>query len=419
MWTMLTFGTFGYRRIGIARPRAGGVADRRATSALNAPGGSGRVDPIRAARGMLGGMTPRVIRGEFEAPVARIARRVDEAIEEMGAYGQAPAWREAVASVLATSRAPKHLVRAQLVLLGSVAGGGGGEGARIERFAAGVELLHLFMLVHDDVMDNATLRRGRPALRVALQAADPSIAWLEARDLAVIMGNMLNVLAMRHLTPGAGSSAGDAAACALVLEACCRAGAGQFQDLLGWKRLGGDEAARRRALIDKSAYHAFAAPFAAGLLLARGDADTAPAIAWGCSMGLAFQAIDDLTDLVAPPAVTGKDALRDLLEGRPSVPVLLLYERAAGKDRELLDSIAGRKSIAIGERARLDDVVRRSGVAAASADYVRAEIAAAAATGVAAGFTAAAHEGMAAVERSLLAHLDAIVAEAAHAPEEA
>ena len=130
------------------------------------------------------------IREDLAAPVARIERRLDDAIAQMGSYGASPAWRDAVAAVLAISRGPKHLVRAQLVLLGSVAGGGAPSGDRIERFATGVELLHLFMLIHDDVMDSATLRRGKPALGLAIQASDRTIGWLEARDLAVIMGNI-------------------------------------------------------------------------------------------------------------------------------------------------------------------------------------------------------------------------------------
>src|SRR5262245_36962947 len=189
-------------------------------------------------------MTSEVVRDEFAGPVARIEARVDGAIEGMLSCGDSPLWREAVAATLAISRAPKHLIRAQLVLLGSLAGGGPVEGDRIERFAAGTELLHLFMLVHDDVMDSAALRRGRPTVRVALHAADPTLPWLVSRDLAIVVGNLLNVLATRCLVPRAGD-AGEAAACDLMLDACVRAGAGQFHDLCGLRRLGGGEAAMR------------------------------------------------------------------------------------------------------------------------------------------------------------------------------
>jgi geranylgeranyl diphosphate synthase, type I len=352
-------------------------------------------------------------RPELEAPIARIARRVDEAIEGLRPYGRSPLWGEAIAATLALSRATTHLLRAQLVLLGSLAGTGPGEGAAIERFAAGVELLHLFMLVHDDVMDNATLRRGRPTLRVALGAADPALGQREARDLAIVLGNLLNVQAIRSLVPSPGGPPGETAAAALVLEACCRAGAGQFHDLLGLRGLGDDEEALRRELVDKAAYHAFVAPFAAGLLLAQPEADPEPAIAWGCHLGLAFQGADDLADLEGSPATTGKDGLHDLLDGRASLPLLVLRRRAAADDREFLAGLAAQHSMDIGERVYLGRIVRAYGVIDACAEWVRVELAAAARVREASSFPREAKEGMAVIEGGLAAHLDAVVAGAA------
>lgn len=358
-------------------------------------------------------MLPELVRADFAAPLARIAERVDTAIEGLRAYSDSPVWAEAVRATLAISRAPKHLIRSQLVLLGSLAGGGAAEGAVIERFTAGVELLHLFMLAHDDVMDHAMIRRGEPTVRVALTRAHPAIGVATARDLAIVMGDVLNVIAMRHLVPGAGASAGEARACELILESCCRAGAGQFQDLLGFRGIGDDEAALRRELVDKTAYQAFAAPFGAGMHLGGSDgARVEAAIAWGCHVGLAFQAADDVVDLFGSPAVTGKDGLRDLLEGRPSLPLLLLSRRATGDDREFVASLVGKETVAPGERARLYDLVRAAGVAQGSLEYVKAEIDAGAALAEKAGFPGEAREGMRAIERGLVAYLERIVRDA-------
>ena len=361
-------------------------------------------------------MIPKFARPELEAPLARIAARVDDAIEGLRPYGRSALWSEAITATLALSRATTHLLRAQLVLLGSLAGGGPAEGAAPERLATGVELLHLFLLVHDDVMDDAALRRGRPTLRVALAAADPALGARQARDLAVVIGNLLDVLAVRHLLPRGAGAAGEEAAATLVLEACCRAGAGQFHDLLGLRALGDDDNVLRRELVDKAAFHAFAAPFAAGFLLARagreGDASADQAIAWGCHLGLAFQGADDLADLVGSPATTGKDALRDLLEGRASLPLRFLRERVTSDDREYLDGLAARHALEIGERAHLDQLVRACRVVDACAGWVRAEVASAARVREASGFQRSASEGMAAIERGLLAYLDGLVATA-------
>jgi geranylgeranyl diphosphate synthase type I len=356
-------------------------------------------------------MVPKLARPEFEAPVARIARLVDDALSGMRALGRAPLWEHAVDATLTISRATSHLLRAQLVLLGSLAGGGPTEGPRLERFAAGVELLHLFMLVHDDAMDNAALRRRKPTLRVALAGAEPALEWIQAHDLSIVVGNVVNVLAVRHLVSG-GAARGEAAAVELVLDACCRAGAGQFQDLLGFRGLGDDEEALRRELVDKSAFHAFAAPFGAGVHLAPGGVSAEPAIAWGCRVGLAFQAGDDLADLVSSPAVTGKDNLRDLLEGRSSLPLFFLRRRTTGADAEFLDDVVGKHALEYANRARLHDVVRSSGVVEATAAWAQAEVAEAARVADGSGFAPAAREGMAAIEKGLSAWLDSIVASA-------
>jgi geranylgeranyl pyrophosphate synthase len=262
------------------------------------------------------------------------------------------------------------------------------------------------MLVHDDVMDNANLRRGRPTLRVAMQAADSSVPWMQARDLAVVMGNLLNVLAMKHLTT---HGVHDERASGIVLEALSRAGAGQFHDLLGFRGIADEDEAFRRELIDKAAYHGFAAPFAAGLCLASDDADPAPALAWGTHVGLAYQEARDLADLVASPADLGKDSLRDLLQGRASLPLLFLRRRAQGEDREQLDAICGRATLEMGERAWLDDLVRKEGVVEDCVAWVRDELAQAARVRESSGFRAFAREGMATIETILAGHVDHVV----------
>src|SRR5512146_1882673 len=135
-------------------------------------------------------MVSKLARPEFAVPLARIARRVEDAIESVRSYGTAPLWGDAVSATIGTAQATSNLLRAQLVLLGSLAGGGSSEDDSVERLAAGLELFHLFTLVHDDVMDNAQLRRGRPTLWVSLAKAH-SLDWQRGRDLSIVVGNIL------------------------------------------------------------------------------------------------------------------------------------------------------------------------------------------------------------------------------------
>lgn len=357
-------------------------------------------------------MIPKYAREEMKAALPRIDALVGEAIDSLLAYSGSPVWRSAVDAVISIHQGPKHLLRAQLVLLGHMAAGGPAEGAPIERFSAGVELLHLFMLVLDDVMDNATIRRGRTTLRIAIQQAEPALGWQEARDMATVVGSTLSMLAIRYLAPGRGGGPGHNAAFELMLEACLHAGAGQFQDLLGFRATADNETTLRSAVVDKTAFHSFAAPFASGLLLATPEAPTTRAMRWGEHVGVAFQATDDLADLVTPPSVTGKDGLRDLLLGRPSLPLLLLRERISDEDLAFVDSIAGKGAIAVGERGALLRLVEQSQVAAVCASRIRAEIEHAEAIADSANFAPAAREGMRVFERSLLEYAEKVIVDA-------
>ncbi|MBK8258135.1 MAG: polyprenyl synthetase family protein [Polyangiaceae bacterium] len=346
-------------------------------------------------------------------PLLRIDEIASQAIASLESLGATAAWKKAVESTLAVHQSPKHQLRAQLVLLGSMAGGGSPSGVHIEQFAAGVELLHLFMLVLDDVMDNATLRRNKPALRISLQQAEPSSGWQTARDLATVVASTLSMVAVQKMTPPADAPAGMSKAFHIMLNACVRAGAGQFQDLLGFKAISGGEAGLRSAVLDKTAHHSFAAPFAAGLVIANPNASTESAMTWGEHIGVAFQTTDDLTDLLSPATLTGKDALQDLLLGRPSLPLLLLRERLNEDDLAFVDSIVGKQVVAVGERGALLRIIEQSGIASACAERIRTEIAAAAKVADLAGFPSAAREGMKVFEDNLLVYANKVIAESA------
>jgi geranylgeranyl diphosphate synthase type I len=344
----------------------------------------------------------RLARRELGPAVARIGARVVEAIDGLRGAARSAEWAQALAATRLLAEAPQHHLRSQLVLIGDLAGGGRGEGEAVEELAVGLELLHLFMLVHDDVIDEAGMRRGRPPVHVALLGAAPSLGRNDARNLAIVVGNLLHVLGMEHVVRA--DRAG--AATRVVLDACRRTGVGQFEDVVGWKGVGQGmelDTHRLRALMeDKSAHQAFAAPLVAGLLRVNPDADARAARAWGLRMGVALQALDDLADLVGNPAETGKDSFRDLIEGWLSLAVLVLHERATHPDeREFLSSVIGANVVTPPERRTLQRMIEAHGVVEACRAFVRDEIAAARAIADEAAFVPVARDALAAIERGL------------------
>jgi geranylgeranyl pyrophosphate synthase len=167
--------------------------------------------------------------------------------------------------------------------------------------AAGVavELVHLATLVHDDVMDGAHLRRGRPS---AWSAFGPAVAratgdYLFARAFAVL------------------AETGDPAAISALTRAALALARG--------------EALQRRHLRDPSTPVAAylkrcalktGALFEAACILGGGGA---PAGRFGLALGVAFQIVDDILDCSGETIETGKVAGTDLREGTPTLPLLL------------------------------------------------------------------------------------------------
>jgi geranylgeranyl pyrophosphate synthase len=178
------------------------------------------------------------------------------------------------------------------------------------RAAAAVELLHMATLVHDDVLDGAELRRGLPT--VARQFGD---------DMAVSTGNFLLAQAFAEL-----AATGDAGAVALLSEVAWGLSEGE--------RLQAADAFRVTVTVDdylgrcrlKTA-DLFSAACRLGAQLTALSGETIEALgAFGDSLGLSFQILDDVLDLTGDEAATGKRRGADLRDGTVTLPIVLALE---------------------------------------------------------------------------------------------
>ena len=213
--------------------------------------------------------------------------------------------------------------------------------------AAAVELTHLASLYHDDILDDAELRRGVPAAHVQY---GPSVAilagdWLFARASALVAE--LGPQCVRI----------QAEAFARLCEGQIRetSGAGATDDLIG--RHLGVLADKTGALIATSAH-------LGALLSGASENLVAAVVAFGEKVGVAFQLADDVLDLEADPELSGKIPGTDLRERVATMPLLLLRARA-DEDRacglETSDAIVLERDIDgdLDDDARLGDVVAR------------------------------------------------------------
>ena len=213
------------------------------------------------------------------------------------------------ADATATLEAGGKRLRPLLVLLCA----GSGAGPAAVRAGAAVELVHMATLVHDDVLDNAPLRRGRPTVAATSGAAR-----------ATATGDLLFSRAFALL-----AAAGDTAAVALLSETSVALAQGELAQRRDAFDMAVDEGRYLRRCRLKTA-RLFECACLMGLSAQRagnGARDSAPAAAelrcFGSEIGLAFQLLDDVLDVTGPPERTGKARGTDLLDGTVTLPLIV------------------------------------------------------------------------------------------------
>jgi geranylgeranyl pyrophosphate synthase len=193
-------------------------------------------------------------------------------------------------------------------------GAAGGDPDRITEAACGLELIHTYSLVHDDLpaMDNDVLRRGRATLHIAFDEATAILAG------DALLTDGLGLLASRP--PGPEWAVRRAEAVAAAAEAAGSLGmvAGQVEDLeatgAGAGAAGGD-AARLERIHRRKTGCLIRASVEVGAILA-GVADRRAFTAFGERLGLAFQIADDVLDATATAEDLGKSPGKDADAGK-------------------------------------------------------------------------------------------------------
>ena len=208
----------------------------------------------------------------------------------------------------ATLSAGGKRVRPLLTLLCARRGEAAGE--PVLRAAAAVELLHMATLVHDDVLDRAELRRGRPTVAHQYGAA-----------MAVSAGNYLLARAFSELV-----GAGVPAAVDLLSATAVGLSEGEVLQRAEAYDVGiGVDAYVRRC--ERKTADLFSAACSLGALLSGAGDDAAGAVGeYGRLIGIAFQVFDDILDCSGDEAATGKRSGTDVRDGTITLPLIYALE---------------------------------------------------------------------------------------------
>ncbi len=212
-------------------------------------------------------------------------------------------------------------LRPMLVILAARALGHGGPG--VHQLAAIIEFIHTSTLLHDDVVDESDLRRGRKTAN-ALWGNAPSVLvgdFLYSRSFQ-LMVELDSMPVMRVLADTTNQIA-----------------EGEVLQLLHVHNPDTDEAAYLRVIERKTAVLFAAATRLGALLAGAGDATQQALHDYGLNLGLAFQIADDVLDYTADAAALGKNLGDDLAEGKATLPLIHAMAHSPGTVRARLREI--------------------------------------------------------------------------------
>lgn len=283
------------------------------------------LSPVRPALKVVSPFDPLThFHQELNAELARLTEAPDEAALD-------PLWSDVKRTVAEYTLRPSKRVRPTLTALGWLVAQPESPAVPhgVVRFAAGLELLHTFMLVHDDVADRAATRRGGPSLH-AVVGADP----------AIVLGDHLYARAIEAMLSAPSPAA--AVTTRYVLEVCRHTAAGQYLDLKLQRAPLADVTLFRALKVAelKTARYGFVAPLACGAMLGGAPPALLEALKRaGRHAGLAYQLRDDLIGLYGDDSIAGKAGGGDYLEGKRTFPLLAAWTRADAAGRAELEGL--------------------------------------------------------------------------------
>ncbi len=226
------------------------------------------------------------------------------------------------------------MLRARLAL--SIAGET--EPARL--LAAIVESIHFASLLHDDVIDDAPLRRNKPSVNAQ-----------EGAKVAVMMGDIFYSKAFFELTK-LGSDVAQ-----IVSFAVLSLSKGEMQDVFLSKHFNESRELYERMIYLKTASLIEAVCEAAAVLSGKNRQNYKD---YGRNLGLCFQIVDDILDLTQDEKTLGKPAFADFTEGKTTLPFIFLHEDLSAGDKERLRSLF-KKPLSADERAWIKQKMQENG----------------------------------------------------------
>ena len=222
--------------------------------------------------------------------------------------------------------------------------------------AAIIEFLHTAMLLHDDVVDESDLRRGRKTVNAA---------W--GNPASVLVGDFLHSRAFEMMV-----EIGNMRVMEILSRATNTIAEGEVQQLGNIRNPDTTEASYLQVIARKTAMLFEAASHSGAVLANASEAEEKALQGYGLHLGLAFQLIDDILDYEGTTADLGKNVGDDFAEGKVTLPLIIAMRNGDDGQRAFIrDAIL---SGDISEMAQLLSIVKATGGLQYTSDMARAEV---------------------------------------------
>ncbi len=232
----------------------------------------------------------------------------------------------------------------------------GYEGTGHIKLAAAVEFMHTATLLHDDVVDESDMRRGKKTAR---------ILW--GNQASVLVGDFLLGQAFKMMV-----EVGSLQALKILSEASAVIAEGEVMQLAASKNVNTTEEEYLAVIFSKTAALFAAASEIGGVIAGRGDAEEAALRAYGTNIGLAFQLIDDALDYSGEAALLGKRVGDDFREGKITLPAVLAHRRGSAEERGFWKRTLQDGDIQEGDLHRAIELMRRHNAIEETVERARA-----------------------------------------------
>ena len=219
------------------------------------------------------------------------------------------------------------------------------------KIATALELVHMYLLIHDDIIDFGSVRHGQ--MTAQLRYAGWAKKFFGARNehfgnsMAIVMGDMLYAYALEMIAESGMEAKKNQQIISLVQKVVAQTIIGQVQDISIENRKNPSREDVLAMYCNKTAQYTFQGPLRAGLLFS-GNVDEKLAKAldkYAINLGIAFQIRDDIIGIFGDKSKTGKEIGIDIAEGKKTLLVLDAFELADAKQKNMLKKLLGKKDI--------------------------------------------------------------------------